>query len=205
MDSRRTNWTVGELLSAMTGAEYPRYILGVVDQLQRWMEEYAPVQNAPHDGDPLEALFDGPLEVDGEKLFSQLEWVDEYADLLPNMRKPSGHEDVVVLNVGPVDFEDTIRMAIDYAALFNKNLCKRVWIVSDTFIISDVYRYLSHIHALGQQGVAFRFLLITPWGWTEIPMAAETAPGNHISWRNAKKGEANPGDDRRKRDDRLTK
>jgi hypothetical protein len=43
--------------------------------------------------------------------------VDDYADLLPNLKKPSGHEDAVVLKVGPHDFEDSLRMAIDYDPL----------------------------------------------------------------------------------------
>jgi hypothetical protein len=205
MNNRRDNWTVGEILSAMTGVEYPEYILRVVGQLQQWMEEYAPSQDAPQGEDPLAALFEGPFEIDSEKFFSQLEWVDEYADLLPNVQKPSGHEDVIVLSAGPTDFEDSLRMAIDYAALFNRKVCSRVWVISDTFIISDVHRYLSHIRALGQQGVAFRFLLVTPWGWTEIPLAAEPTRGNRISWRNAKKGGTPHGDDDLKRDDRLTK
>ena len=197
-------WTVGEILSAMAGTEHPRYIQKIVTQLQQWMEESLTSEAAEHDGDPLSALFDSVLEADGEKLFSQLEWVDDYADLLPNLRKPSGHEDAVILNVGPTDFEDSLRMAIDYASLFNRKLCRRVWMISDTFIIADVYRYISHIRALGAQGIAFRFLLVTPWGWTEIPLAADGTPGNRMIWNN-RKGGAAPGEDERKRYDRLTR
>ena len=80
----------------------------------------------------------------------------------------------------------------------------RVWMISDTFIIADVYRYISHIRALGAQGIAFRFLLVTPWGWTEIPLAADGTPGNRMIWNN-RKGGAAPGEDERKRDDRLTR
>ena len=198
------NWTVGEILSAMAGTEHPGYIKKIILQLQQWMEESMSPEGADQGSDPLSALFDSVMEMDGEKLFTRLEWVDEYADLLPNLKKPSGHEDVIVLNVGPTDFEDSIRMAIDYASLFNRKLCRRVWMISDTFIISDIYRYLSHIRALGAQGVVFRFLQVTPWGWTEIPLAADNAPGNRIVWNN-RKDEATPGEDERKRDDRLTR
>ncbi len=197
-------WTVGEILSAMAGTEYPRYIQKIVSQLQQWMDESIAAEGAAHEGDPLEMLFENAVDGDGEKLFSQLEWVDDYADLLPNFKKPVGREDAVVLNVGPTDFEDSLRMAIDYASLFNRRLCRRVWVISDTFIIGDIYRYTAHIRALNAQGIAFRFLLVTPWGWTEIPLAAESASGNRISWNN-RRGEAFPGDDERKKDDRLTR
>jgi len=198
------NWTVGEILSAMAGTEHPGYIKKIILQLQQWMEESMSPEGADQGSDPLSALFDSVMEMDGEKLFTRLEWVDEYADLLPNLKKPSGHEDVIVLNVGPTDFEDSLRMAIDYASLFNRKLCRRVWMISDTLIISDIYRYLSHIKALGAQGVVFRFLQVTPWGWAEIPLAADSAPGNRIVWNNRKDGAA-PGEDDRKRDDRLTR
>ena len=197
-------WTVGEILSAMAGTEYPEYIQKIVSLLQRWMEDSIAAEAAEHDDDPLSMLFENGIDGDGDKLFSQLEWVDDYADLLPNFRKPEGHEDAVVLNVGPSDFEDSIRMAIDYASLFNRRLCRRVWLISDTFIIGDIYRYIAHIRALNSQGIAFRFLLVTPWGWTEIPLAAESAPGNRISWNN-RRGGTSPGDDERKKDDRLTR
>lgn len=199
----KEEWTIGEILSAMTGTDYPWYIQNILDQLQQWMEESL-VSEGEFDHDPLAALFDSVLEADGEKLYSQLEWVDDYADLLPNLKKPSGHEDAIILNVGPADFEDSLRMAIDYASIFNRKLCRRVWIVSDTFIISDIFRYISHIRTLGVQGIAFRFLLVTPWGWTEIPLAANGAPGNRISWNNKKSGKS-PGEDERKKDDRLTR
>ncbi|GAB1400944.1 hypothetical protein MASR1M66_24000 [Aminivibrio sp.] len=199
------NWTVGEILSAMAGSDYPKYILKIVSQLQQWMEEAIAADTSENGGDPLTALFENVLEMDGERLFAQLEWVDDYADLIPNLKRPAGHEDVVVVNAGPSDFEDSLRIAIDYASLFNRKLCRRIWVISDSIIIGDIYRYLSHIRALGQQGIVFRFLLVTPWGWTEIPLAAEGAPGNRISWKNNHVGGNSSGEDERKRDDRLTR
>lgn len=199
------NWTVGEILSAMAGSDYPKYILKIVSQLQQWMEEAIAADTSENGGDPLTALFENVLEMDGERLFTQLEWVDDYADLIPNLKRPAGHEDVVVVNAGPSDFEDSLRIAIDYASLFNRKLCRRIWVISDSIIIGDIYRYLSHIRALGQQGIVFRFLLVTPWGWTEIPLAAEGAPGNRISWKNNHAGGNSSGEDERKRDDRLTR
>jgi hypothetical protein len=199
------NWTVGEILSAMSGSHYPRYIIDILNQVQQWMDDSIRADNPDQDIDPVAALFENVMEMDGEALFNSLEWVDEYADLLPNIKKPYGNEDVVALHVGPADFEDSLRMAIDYAALFNRGVSRRVWMISDTFIIGDVYRYISHIRALNRQGIAFRFLLVTPWGWTEIPLAAETASTSRIQWKNGRKGGAAPGDEDRKRDDRLTR
>ncbi len=199
------NWTVGEILSAMAGSDYPKYILKIVSQLQQWMEEAIAADTSDSGGDPLTALFENVLELDGERLFTQLEWVDDYADLIPNLKRPSGHEDVVVVNAGPSDFEDSLRIAIDYASLFNRKLCRRIWVISDSIIIGDIYRYLSHIRALGQQGIVFRFLLVTPWGWTEIPLAAEGAPVNRISWKNNRAGGISSDEDERKQDDRLTR
>ena len=199
------SWTVGEILSAMSGSDYPQYILKIVSQVQQWMDESIRADNPSQDIDPVAALFENVMEMDGEALFNSLEWVDEYADLLPNVKRPYGNEDVVALHVGPADFEDSMRMAIDYAALFSRGVSRRVWLISDTFIIGDVYRYISHIRALNSQGVAFRFLLVTPWGWTEIPLAADSAPSSRISWKNGKKDGAAPGEDERKRDDRLTR
>lgn len=202
------NWTVGEILSAMNGTECPGYILKIVSQLQQWMEESLLSENPDQSGDPLSALFENSMEIDSERLFSRLDWVDDYADLIPNLRRPSGHEDAVILNAGPADFEDSLRMAIDYASLFNRGLCRRVWFISDTFIIGDVYRYMSHIRALGQHGVAFRFLLVTPWGWTEIPLASESFAGNRTAWKNGRRNgehQGGPADDERKLDDRLTR
>lgn len=199
------NWTVGEILSAMSGSEYPRYIIDIVNQVQKWMDDSIRAEDPDQDIDPVAALFENVMEMDGEALFNSLEWVDGYADLLPNIKKPFGNEDVVVLHVGPADFEDSLRMAIDYAALFNRGISRRIWMISDTFIIGDVYRYISHIRALNRAGIAFRFLLVTPWGWTEIPLAAETAPSSRIRWKKERNGGAAPGDEDRKRDDRLTR
>ena len=36
-DREKERWTVGEILSAMSGADYPEYVLGAIDAIQRWM------------------------------------------------------------------------------------------------------------------------------------------------------------------------
>ena len=44
--------------------------------------------------------------------------------------------------------------------------------MSDTFIFDDVVRYAAHVDALTEQGVTLRFILVTPWGWVELPLNA---------------------------------
>ena len=200
-DREKERWTVGEILSAMSGADYPEYVLGAIDAIQRWMTDVIGGDQFAHESDPLTSLFEGPMEVDIERLFSQLEWVERHADLLPNTKRPEGKPDVVVVNAGPSDFEDSVRLAIDYASLFARGVCRRVWMLSDSFIIGDILRYSAHVRALAEQGVAFRFLLVTPWGWTEIPLIAEMPGSNRLTWRNAAKGPEsapNASDDDRK-------
>ncbi len=143
-------WTVGEILSAMAGTEHPRYIQKIVTQLQQWMEESLTSEAAEHDGDPLSALFDSVLEADGEKLFTQLEWVDDYADLLPTLRNPQATRMPSCSTWAP-PIRGQPPHGHRHASLFNRKLCRRVWMISDTFIIGDVYRYISHIRALGSR------------------------------------------------------
>ena len=38
-DREKERWTVGEILSAMSGADYPEYVLGAIDAIQRWMTD----------------------------------------------------------------------------------------------------------------------------------------------------------------------
>ena len=59
------------------------------------------------------------------------------------MRRPEGRPDVVVVSMNPPDYESGVRTAIDYAALFNRSNCKRVWVISDTFIFEDRHPHAS--------------------------------------------------------------
>jgi hypothetical protein len=41
--------------------------------------------------------------------------------------------------------------------------------ISDTWIIGDILAYIPHIKALMARGIQLRFMLVTPWGYSEIP------------------------------------
>jgi hypothetical protein len=178
--------TVKELLSAISETEYPQYVLDAISRIQAWMLETV---NAPADQgmDPVTAMFEDGGEMDMEKLFADLESLEQYVDLIPNTRRPEGKADVIVVSVNPPDYESGVRTAIDYAALFNRKNCKRVWVISDTFIFTDTIHYAAHVDALAEQGIVLRFILVTPWGWVEIPLSGNIASGQQFLWRNTMK------------------
>lgn len=179
--------TVRGLLSAISETEYPQYILDAIAKIQNWMLDTV---NAPADQgmDPVTAMFEDPGDMDMDKLFDELEPLERYVDLIPNTRRPEGRPDVVVVSVNPPDYESGVRTAIDYAALFNRKHCKRVWVISDTFIFGDNIRYAAHVNALAEQGIVMRFILITPWGWVEIPLSGEIASSQQFLWHNTLRG-----------------
>jgi hypothetical protein len=180
---REKDLTITELLSAISETEYPQYILDAISRIQAWMLETV---NAPSERgmDPVTAMFEDGGEMDMEKLFSDLESLEQYVDLIPNTRRPEGRPDVIVVSVNPPDYECGVRTAIDYAALFNRKNCKRVWVISDTFIFSDTIHYAAHVDALAEQGVTLRFVLVTPWGWVEIPLSGNIASNQQFLWHN---------------------
>ncbi|MCL2010104.1 MAG: hypothetical protein FWG71_06105 [Synergistaceae bacterium] len=179
--------TVNELLSVIEETEYPQYILDAISRIQAWMLDTV---SAPADQgmDPVTAMFEDGGEIDIEKLFSDLECLEQYVDLIPNTRRPEGRADVLVVSVNASDYECGVRTAIDYAALFNRENCKRVWVVSDTFVFGDTIHYAAHVNALAEQGIVLRFILATPWGWVEIPLSGEAASAQQFLWRSEMRG-----------------
>ena len=182
--------TVKGLLSAISETEYPDYILEAISKIQNWMLETV---NAPTDRgmDPVTAMFEDEGEMDMDKLFADLESLEQYVDLIPNTRRPEGRADVIVVSVYPPDYESGVRTAIDYAALFNRKNSKRVWVISDTFVFGENIHYAAHVNALAEQGIALRFILVTPWGWVEIPLSGEIASSQQFLWRNTMKDTGN--------------
>lgn len=185
-------WTVEEILREMSAPKLPHFIVRLIDQVQSWMSELV-YEERDQVGRDFYPMLDGVIPGDPEKLIRDLEWVEAFADIVPGTSQPSGHKDMVVLCIGPADFDDGMRIAVDYSALFARGLCKRVWILCDNWIISDIARYLQHIRALKMEGVSFHFMLVTPWGWSEIPIDYEPAQsGKKLEWKNNSKKDA-PG------------
>ena len=182
---------MSELLDAITESEYPPYILEAIEHVQDWMNDMIQPETEHEDeSDIFRALFQ--FEEDEEEdsihdLISRLESLREYADVIPNADMPDGKPDTVIVSITPPDYESGLRMAIDYAAVFNRMTCKRLWIISDTFIFDDIVKYSAHVDALSEQGITMRYILVTPWGWVELPLSGNMAAkqGALFSlWRN---------------------
>jgi hypothetical protein len=158
---------VGDLLDAMSGSHIPNYVIMVMQEVQTWL---ASVVSEEYVLDPAEtASGERNLSADLEYLFSQLDWANSYADLLPSVKGVPHQEEALVLSVGPIILDEGLRMLVDHAALFASNVCRRVWMVSDTWVISDVIAYIPHLKALRERGVQIHFMLVTPWNYVEIP------------------------------------
>ncbi len=160
---------VGDVLDAMSGSTIPHFIVKVVQDVQAWLSSAVAEECQIGLADWMAGGGERQPSVDLDYLFNQLEWVGAHADLVPVSKELGRHEDALILSIGPILLDEGLRMMVDHAALFARNTCKRVWLVSDTWIIGDVLAYMPHIKTLNEQGVQLRFLLVTPWGYSEIP------------------------------------
>ncbi|MDR3332537.1 MAG: hypothetical protein LBT08_07905 [Synergistaceae bacterium] len=169
-------WMVGDVLDAMSGSNPPDYVMKIVHEVQTWLSSAVSDEYVI---DPADIVSGGDRQggADLEYLFSQLEWVGMHADLVPVLKESGKHEDAVILSIGPILLDEGLRMMVDHAALFSSNTCRRVWMVSDTWVIGDVLSYIPHIRALLERGVQLHFLLVTPWGYSEIPWTRERPGG----------------------------
>ena len=186
-NNEQSQITVGELLSAISENEYPQYILEAINTVREWMNEVTENDSDSNDDDIFAAIFgenydEGAGGIDS--LIERLETLEEYADIIPNAKKLEGKADAVIVSITPPDYESGLRAAIDYAAVFNRNKCRRVWIISDTFIFDEVIKFSPHVDALAEQGITLRYILVTPWGWVELPLSGMTATKHSFLWRN---------------------
>jgi hypothetical protein len=140
----------------------------VMQEVQTWL---ASVVSEDYAMDPVDVASNGdrPLSADLEYLFSQIEWASSYADVLPTLKGEPRKDEALILSVGPIILDEGLRMLVDHAALFARDICRKIWVVSDTWIIGDVLPYMPHIKALRDRGVIIHFMLVTPWNYTEIP------------------------------------
>lgn len=169
MSDSRDVWMVGDVLNAMSGSGTPSYVIRVVQEVQAWLSAAVSDEYLTDPADMLTGSGERQVSADLEYLFTQLEWVAMHADLVPVMKETGKFEDAVILSIGPILLDEGLRMMVDHAALFASNTCRRVWVVSDTWVIGDILAYLPHIKALRERGIELHFLLVTPWGYSEIP------------------------------------
>ena len=182
----KKNITVNELLSAISETEYPQSILESISTIQEWMKDMTEQHQEPKDPDDIFAsLFGSNFDEDMmglNGLFERLKSIEDAADIIPNSKMPDGKSDTVIISITPQDYESGIRTAIDYAAVFNKTKSKRVWIISDTFIFDEVFKFVPHVDALSEQGIMLRYILVTPWGWVEMPLSGSSVSKHKFLW-----------------------
>ncbi|MBQ3653422.1 MAG: hypothetical protein II954_03280 [Synergistaceae bacterium] len=178
--------TVNQLLSAISETEYPQYILEAIGKVQEWMKDMTTRPEEPLDERDIFATIFGEAfgEEDSgiEGLFERLDTIEEFADVIPNQRMPEGKPDTLIISITPPEYDSGIRTAIDYAAVFNRATCRRVWIISDTFIFDEVIKFVPHVDALAAQGIMLRYILVTPWGWVEMPLSGASASRHSLLW-----------------------
>ncbi|WP_281744231.1 hypothetical protein [Thermanaerovibrio acidaminovorans] len=168
--------TVGQILSAMDG--YPGYLEKLLQQIQQWLTYLAEKKYPTF----IDELYWGNGDYEGEALLPQISWVEAFADLMPSNGELKGHREAVVLGVGYIDFENALRMAIDHGAIFGRGRCSRIWLVTDSWITAEVCAYLEHIKVLRDQGIDIRAVVVTPWGWTEVPLATRPGCFGRTAW-----------------------
>lgn len=197
---------ISELLSAISENEYPQYVLDAVSRVQEWMKDMTEKPEGSDENDIFTAIFGDNFNFDFEDdsrgiegLCERLGDIEEFADVIPNSKAPEGKPDTIIVSITPPDYESGLRSAIDYAAVFNRPTCRRVWIISDTFIFDDVIKFSPHVDALSEQGITLRFILVTPWGWVELPLSGTTASKRQFLWRNEVITEEKPAEKARRR------
>ena len=167
MSDSRDLWMVGDLLDAMSGSHIPNYVTMVIQEVQAWL---ASTVSEEYTVDPAEAASgERNMSADLEYLMSQIEWANTYADIIPSLKGTPRHEDALVLSTGPIILDEGLRMLVDHTALFASDVCRRVWMISDTWVIGDVIPYIPHLKALRERGFQIHFMLVTPWNYAEIP------------------------------------
>lgn len=192
-DSTEREWTIGEVMKKMGSVSCPDFIPEAIEAVQEWMAQSLLELSKNNDQDFLYSFTGDGVYADMDKLVKSLEWVEKRADLLPGSRQPEGYRDAIILCIGPSELEDGIRAAIDHTAIFSRGTCTRIWLLCDSWVPGDVIRYSEHIKALSRYGITFHFMLVTPWGWTEIPVSCDGTgvETGKLDWKkNGKKGQS---------------
>jgi len=203
---------MSDLLSAISENEYPAYIIETVETVQKWMSDAVNHHKNENGEDHDEFInsrrrdsgFAGFLGEDFEDfeeddvgsvedLYSRLSSIEEFADVIQNSKKTGGNKsDAIIISIDSPNYESGLRSAIDHAAIFNRGNCKRFWIISDSFVFGEVVNFMPHVEALAEQGTILRFLLVTPWGWIELPLSEAgflSRSSSQFLWNDAVQGQ----------------
>ncbi len=185
--NKNSELMMSDLLSAISETEYPQYILEAVEIIRDWIHDaITKSEENNNDSKDIFAEFFGELDDEAgsiDELYSKLGSLEEFANIVPNSNKNNDKADTLIISLAASDYDSGLRAAIDYAAVFNRPHCKRVWIVSDTFIFDEIIKFVPHVEALSGQGINLRFILVTAWGWVELPLSESSATKNQFLWR----------------------
>ena len=157
--------TVGSLMRSMMTPDYPTHIVRLLEKVKSWLPQTFRLDGI--DMPYWEIMREAP-----DMLFEQLNWLEQTVALLPSTVPPQPQAEAVVLSLGEVDLTGAMRLAVDYSLIFSHSVCRRVWIVTDCWIYCDLAEYADHIKAMNDSGISIRFILVTPWGWIEVPISA---------------------------------
>mgnify|MGYP006916024691 CR=1 FL=1 len=180
---------ISDLLTAISENEYPQYILEAIEKVRAWINTALNrvTREDDENTDTFTEFFGDEFDDEEggiEELFKELKSLAQYADVIPGGNKASNNkEDTIIVSLAPPDYDSGLRAAIDCAAVFHRPHCKRVWLLSDTFIFNEIIKYIPHVDALNEQGITLRFILITPWGWVELPLSEMTVNKRQFLWR----------------------
>ncbi|EEX48570.1 hypothetical protein GCWU000246_00816 [Jonquetella anthropi E3_33 E1] len=164
-------FSFGSLMGSPNKLDYPDWTIKLTRQISGWFSQRFTLS------DGYEAPYDEAVRSEPELLFDRLNWVNDHACLLPSSRRPRPRDEAAVVWLGEVDLDGAMRWALDYALLFSGRRCRRAWILTDCWIPCDVLDYSDHIASLADQQIVLRFLLITPWGWLELPLSEDWSSG----------------------------
>ncbi len=182
--------TAASLMRSLYTPDYPPHIRRLLGQIKAWLTR--PHRIGDEDLPYWEAIREEP-----ETFFNRLDWLESEAALLPSLTPPPPLPEAVVLCLGEADLTGAMRLAVDYSLIFSKNVCRRVWIVSDCWIPFDVLEYGDHIRAMLDRGINLRFLVVSPWGWFEMPVSSV----GEIQLPGSSSSDGGNGRNRRRRED----
>ena len=157
--------TASSLMRNILNPDYPKYMERLLNQVKGWLTKTFRV-------DGIDMAYWEVMRENPDALFSELKWIESKVALLPAAEPPQPHAEAVVLYLGEVDIYESMRLAVDYSLIFSKGNCRRIWVITDCWIPSDIMGYKDHIKAMTENGITLRFLIITPWGWIELPLAS---------------------------------
>ena len=157
--------TAASFMRSLLKPDYPDYIIRLLNQVKGWLTKTFQI-------DGINMPYWEIMRANPDALFNELSWIESKVALLPSPVPPAPQAEAVTLYLGELDTYEALRLAVDYSLIFSKGACRRMWIVTDSWVTVDVLGFKDHINAMQENGIALRFLIVTPWGWVEFPVSS---------------------------------